>query len=88
VVLLEDDKEVSVRVNRHFAGRVSCLKHLLSELLAQILNLQDPERVLTDGDETFRALGGTKWASRLKSFIADRGDAMLAHEAIAEPGLV
>ena len=56
MVLLEHDEEVRLRMDLHLAWRVSCLQNLLSELLAEVLDLEDSKCVLTDGNEAFRAL--------------------------------
>ena len=56
MVFLKDNQEVRVWMNLYLAGRVGCLQHLLCELLAQVLYLQDPECVLADSHETFSTL--------------------------------
>ena len=88
MVLFKHDKEVGLRVNLHLAWCVSCLEHLLSELLSQVLDLKDPQRVLTDGHEAFRALRGAERTGRLKRLIADWSHTMLSHVAVTEPRLV
>lgn len=88
MIFLKDNEEIGFWVHLHLAWCKRCLEHLLGELLAKVLNLQDPESILTNCHEAIRMRRGTERAHVLERLIADWCHSVLTHVVVAKPRLV
>jgi len=88
MVLFKHEQEVSLGVKLELAGCVPCADNFLGELLSELLDRENSEGVVSDGDNAFGTSLGAERARMSQRVVAQRGDAVLSHVFVAEPGSV
>lgn len=88
MVLFEHEQEVGLGVKLELAGCVPSADNFLGELLSELLDRENSEGVVSDGDNAFGTSLGAERARMSQRVVAQRGDAVLSHVFVAEPGSV
>lgn len=88
MIFLQNDKKLGLWMHLHLAWSVPCFKHSLGKLLSKMLHLDDAQCVVGNRHYPIGTPLGAERTCTGQGFIPERGDSVLPHEIVAEPGHV